>query len=301
MQVYTKGICFKTSILDALKYFHIFRFPLYFDEIYKYLNAAIDKRDLQHELNDLVASKEVFFYKDLYMLENDRSLADRRIISSKKAKLRMQEANRSGSIIARFPFVKAVCVSGSLSKGYADDESDIDFFIITKKNRLWICRSLLHAFKKATFVFNKQHSYCMNYFLDESRLCLEEQNIFTGTEVVTLIPVYDENIFHEFIACNNTWVEKFFPNFVNPQRVFHNKNGFFKRSLEVIMNLLFANFFDTLLMNATDSWWRHKWQRKNYPMEDYELAMKTRKYVSKNHPANYQKKVLKQLKLQFNS
>jgi hypothetical protein len=36
-------------------------------------------------------------------------------------------------------------------------------------------------------------------------------------------------------------------------------------------------------------------------MEDYDLAMKTRWYVSKNHPANYQKKVLRQLKLQFNA
>jgi len=45
-------------------------------------------------------------------------------------------------------------------------------------------------------------------------------------------------------------------------------------------------------MKLTDTWWRYKWRKKNYPMQDYDLAMKTRIYVSKNHPANYQKKVL---------
>jgi hypothetical protein len=31
---------------------------------------------------------------------------------------------------------------------------------------------------------------------------------------------------------------------------------------------------------------------KKYPMQDYDLAMKTRWYVSKNHPLNYQKKII---------
>lgn len=212
----------------------------------------------------------------------------------------MIEATRSGNVIARFPFVKAVCVSGSLSKGYADDESDIDFFIIAKKNRVWICRSLLHIFKKITFINHKQHSYCMNYFLDESRPCLEEQNVFTGTEIVTLIPVYDEGAFKIFMDGNISWVKKFFPNFIckdalpAPQKTF-------KKISESFIELLFPDALNKGLMTLTDSWWRYKWQRKNYPMEDYDLAMKTRLYVSKNHPANYQKKILRQLKLQFNT
>ncbi|MCD6064284.1 MAG: hypothetical protein K0R82_2195, partial [Flavipsychrobacter sp.] len=70
---------------------------------------------------------------------------------------------------------------------------------------------------------------------------------------------------------------------------------------EKFIDLLAASYLNKGLMTITDTWWRYKWQRKNYPMEDYDLAMKTRWYVSKNHPANYQKKVLRQLKLQFNA
>lgn len=300
MQVYTTEFCEKGHIIDALRYFHMFRFPLFIEELQKYLGAAVTTGQLKSILDELIASRDLFVYKDLYMLENDRSLADRRLKSIKKAAVRMKEAHRSGAIISRFPFVKSVCISGSLSKGYADDMSDIDFFIITEKNRLWICRSLLHVFKKFTFLNNTQHSYCMNYFLDESRSCLEEQNQFTGTEIVTLIPIYDEGVFADFIAANNSWVRPLFPNFT-PVKAVQFRKLFIKNLAERFWGLLAPGYLNKALMTLTDTWWRYKWQRKNYPMEDYDLAMKTRWFVSKNHPANYQKKVLRQLKLQFNT
>jgi hypothetical protein len=46
-------------------------------------------------------------------------------------------------------------------------------------------------------------------------------------------------------------------------------------------------------MNLTNNKWRKKWARKNFPMEAYDLAFKTRLHVSKNHDKNYQEKILK--------
>lgn len=296
--VYQKDESIRQSILSALGYFNIFKFPLYFEEVLKYVGAPVSADILQEELNALVAAECIFLHKNLYMLENNETLAENRIKSSAKAAVRLKEAQRSGKIIARFPFVRSVCVSGSLSKGYADDLSDIDFFIITGKNRLWICRSLLHIFKKFTFLNNKQHSYCMNYFLDESMLCLEEQNNFTGTEIITLIPVHDEGIYFDFIYSNLNWVSHYFPNFILQQSTPATRKNAAKHIAEFVFNLLFAGAVNKGLMLITDKWWRFKWQRKNYPMEDYDLAMKTKWYVSKNHPANYQKKILQKLKLQ---
>ena len=58
-------------------------------------------------------------------------------------------AKWGASIIAAFPFVRAVGISGSLSKQYADENSDIDYFIITAANRLWIAKNLPAYFQKA--------------------------------------------------------------------------------------------------------------------------------------------------------
>jgi hypothetical protein len=54
-------------------------------------------------------------------------------------------------------------------------------------------------------------------------------------------------------------------------------------------------------MELTDKKWRKKWARKNFPMEAYDLAFKTRLYVSKNHDKNYQEKILKQYEDKTNS
>ena len=295
LQAVEGDIGIKESILTALRYFHVFKFPLYIGEIHKYAAAAADMADLKISLAQLVAEGKVFLHDDLYMLENDEQYAAKRKLSSEKAALRMIEARRSGTVIARFPFVKAVCISGSLSKGYADDRSDIDFFIITAKNRLWICRTVLHIFKKFTFLNNKQHSYCMNYFLDESMPEIEEKNIFTATEIATLIPVYEEGTYSGFIDANKKWVRGFFPNFQLDETSTIKKPVGRGMLSERFFNIIFPGALNSLLMQVTDKWWRLKWRKKNYPPEDYELAMKTRWYVSKNHPANYQKKVLEKL------
>lgn len=303
MQATQKGNELKSSILKALSYFEIFKFPLYFDEIHKFTGTAVNRSDLKAELDELVLTNMLFEYEGLYMRVDDEQWAIKRIISSNKAVEKMKEAVQSGSVIANFPFVKAVFVSGSLSKGYADDKSDIDFFIITSKNRLWICRSLLHVFKKLTFLANKQHSYCMNYFIDESRICLEEQNIYTATEIATLIPIYQKDrLYNRLIENNDAWVAQYFPNFSlleNAPPV--QRTSPLKNITEAVLNMTFPGAINKALMTLTDKWWRYKWQKKNYPMEDYEIAMKTRWYVSKNHPANYQKKILQHLKVQLSA
>src|SRR6202022_4223033 len=90
--------------------------------------------------------------------------------------------------------------------------SDIDFFIITKANRLWIARTLMHLFKKLTFLTGHQGWYCMNYYVDEEALQIEEKNIFTATELITLLPVCGNGTMEEFFRANN-WASSYFPNY----------------------------------------------------------------------------------------
>ena len=85
-----------------------------------------------------------------------------------KAKV-LVKAKAKARFISKFPFVAAVGVSGSLSKGYYDSDSDIDFFIITQHNRLWICRTLLMVYKKI-FLLNSRKYFCPNYFISSEQL-----------------------------------------------------------------------------------------------------------------------------------
>src|SRR5699024_223499 len=145
-----------------------------FDEIYKNLPIATTKKALHNAINELVANGNVLFYQDYYTIQkNIEELVKRRIKGNETARKKMAGAINAGKIISKFPFVEFVGISGSISKNYADKNSDYDFFIITTKNRLWICRTLLHVFKKCTFLVGYQHNFCMNYFIDTDALELE--------------------------------------------------------------------------------------------------------------------------------
>ena len=88
----------------------------------------------------------------------------------------MPKAIKISRKIAKFPFVESVNLSGSLSKGYYDLEDDIDFFIITKPNRLWIARTLLILYKKV-FLLNSKKHFIFEVFFFEFYMFLIHQNV----------------------------------------------------------------------------------------------------------------------------
>ncbi|MCB0699564.1 MAG: nucleotidyltransferase domain-containing protein [Chitinophagales bacterium] len=294
MQQTVLSVDARTDILETLRYFHYFRHPLYAEEIHKFLGKKVDKDTLTHTLSEMVSNNSIYTHRGMYSLADNESVYVKRLVGADVAKAKIADAKKSAAIISNFPFVKGICISGSLSKGYADENSDIDFFIITDADRLWICRSFLHIFKKLTFLVNKEHSFCMNYFIDESRMCLDEKNVFTATEIVTLLPIYNMDVYTAFQNENRDWVKDFFPNTITGTDTVGTVKDIrpLKKIFESIFNILFPRSLNRALMNLTDTLWRKKWSKKGYPMEDYDLAMKTKWYVSKHHPLNYQKKVL---------
>ncbi len=285
------------AVLVALRYFSIFRYPLTADEIQKYTSVSCTLDSVNEILEELVLTNKVFLYRGHYSIRKDiRDQVESREAANALAMIKIREAIKTGKLIYNFPFVRFVGISGSLSKGVADENSDFDFFVITAKNRLWICRTILHLFKKLTFITGDQYKFCMNYFVDSTHAEIEEKNIFTAVELITLYPVAGDQAFEDLKKLNS-WVFDFLPNidFRSFGANLKEKRPGFKKMLEFASDFLAADGLNHKLMFFTDKRWRKKWFKKGYPTEDYDLAFKTNLHVSKNHPANYQKKILKYL------
>jgi len=141
-------------------------------------------------------------------------------------------------------------------------ESDIDYFIITAANRLWIARSLLHLFKKLTFITGHQHYFCMNYFVDTESLKITHRNIYTAVEVDTLLPAYNLPILRQF--SNQTDGQEFLPIIRNGECNFllEDKNHTFKKLLEWLIELIVPGRINQALMKLTDTKWRRKWKKQ---------------------------------------
>ncbi len=287
----------KDGCLLTLRYFGIFRYPLTTSEIHLFNGVKSTLAEVRRSLDELKDEGEIFHKGDYYLAADQEEWVKKREKGNRRAYQLLDSSRRYATIIASFPFVRGICISGSLSKYYASESTDIDYFIITAANRLWIARSFLHLFKKLTFLTGHQHYFCMNYFVDTRALSITHKNIYSAVETATLIPVYNEEVYKAFIR-QNQWFKEYLPNYPDhpPLRwLMKKRRRPLKRILEWILQLLFPERMNQALMDLTDSKWRRKWHRKGYPEEEYNRAFLTELHISKNHPVDYEKEVLGKL------
>jgi hypothetical protein len=200
----------------------------------------------------------------------------------------MNDARKYASIAANFPFVRAVFISGTLSKHVMKPDSDIDFFIITEPGKLWVCRAFLTLYKKL-ILGNSHRNFCLNYFIDSDNLEIPDKNIFTATEVVTLLPMYCYPLYESFMA-KNSWVRSEFPNFklrVNETVI---QTGTTKKVLESIFNNRLGNFLDQLSFSVILRFWKRKF--RHLSESNFTLNFRSQKNVSKHHPNAFQERVV---------
>ncbi|WNM19366.1 nucleotidyltransferase domain-containing protein [Flavobacterium capsici] len=277
--------------MDSLKtilYFSIFRYPLKLEEIHSYNNHT-DIDETFNELQYLINEKIVTKIDDFYVYGTDLDSVTKRLKGNLQAKKALIKAKERAKFISKFPYVQSVGVSGSLSKGYFDNDSDIDFFVITKPEKLWICRTLLMLYKKI-FLLNSRKYFCINYFVSSCSLEIEEQNRFTATELKTLIPLQGKDVFKQFYN-ENKWIYDYFSKFTPEiNSVEETQKPFFSKTIEFIFDNKIGNKVDNAFKIITLKKWQSKFSYMN--QTDFKIALKSTKNISKHHPSNFQKKVI---------
>ncbi|HLP33820.1 MAG TPA: nucleotidyltransferase domain-containing protein [Bacteroidia bacterium] len=283
----------ESTVIDTLLYFDIFHYPLTANEILQFSTGQIkDEKLLQQLLDALVNRKLIYKLRHYYSLENEQRLVHRREEGNRKAEEMMQKAVKYSKLIHQFPFVRSVCISGSLSKGFMDEKGDVDYFIITTPKRLWIARSLLILFKKIVLLNNHKY-FCVNYFVDTTHLEIPDKNIFTATELLTLRPMTGKEV-HGSLMENNQWALAYLPNYTKRVEVDEERGARpVKCLLEKLLDNRLGDVLDDIFMRLTIKKWQNKF--RHFSKEELDTALRSRKYVSKHHPQNFQKLVLEKL------
>ena len=283
----------RRSILRTLAYFDIFSYPLTADEIYHNLgDNHTNLEEVKSVLKSLSENKFVYQKDKFFLLKDNDNYIDRRKSGNNLAENSLKTAKRVSRLISRFPFIRGILLSGSISKGFMEMDSDIDYFIITHPNRVWFSKLTLMLFKKI-FLFNSKKIFCVNYFVDSENLEIHEKNIFTATETVTLLPTFGKDFYEQFYE-KNSWTKEFYPNF--PKRategIIERRNGWIKSTIEKILSKNLGDKLDDFAMNLFEKFNKRKY--KNYNPEEFKLAFKSSKKESKHHPKFFQKRVLEE-------
>ncbi len=282
---------FSEKMILRILYFEIFSYPLTLKEIIGYLSISPGQVDqLKGELSKLCSGGLLYFIDGHYTTKNRPDWIRLRKEANKRAQQCTRKARRRALFISRFPFVRAVFFSGTFAKGLMYADSDVDFFIVTKPERLWVSRTLLVLYKKL-FLLNSRKYFCVNYFVDEEHLSISEKNLFTATEIATLKPAVGDRQYENF--CNaNRWVKSFYKNFKSKDGTIGTVDkSVIKDRIESLLGGDVGEKLDDLCYRFTLRFWRKKFSWMSD--ETFQLALKSKKYLSKHHPSNYQIRVLR--------
>lgn len=286
----------KKSILKVLAYFNVFNYPVTYEEIKFFLDQPFKEPVLQNELQSLAAAGAVFRMNGFYALTPDYTAVERRLEGNRNAVKKLKFATKLARFLFRFPYIKGVAVSGSLSKNFAYKGSDIDFFIITAPNRLWVARTFFLLFFYAVKCIGLNTWFCLNYYIDTTATEIPEKNIYTAIEIATLMPKQGNAVFADFYK-NNQWVYNYLPNYKPvTEGVAERKSGMIKRFFEWMLNNKTGDALDSFLCRFYRARWRKMFDKKMFAKNGFQFGS----YIAGNHvckpmPHYFQNKVLTQL------
>lgn len=208
----------RQRILQTLIYSDIFDFPLTIDELYLYLHNDVsssvtlpDKQTIKTIVEGL--RNEVTIQEGYVCCKGKEETIRKRQIRERISKKKLQEAMNLVPLLAWIPTIEVLGVSGAVAVYNADEQGDIDLFVIAQANTLWLTRACILL---VLLVLGKRSSrgFCLNMLLASDALWLskEKRDIYIAHEVMQLLPLVTRHQTYEAFIQANAWIETVLPN-----------------------------------------------------------------------------------------
>lgn len=214
------------SIVRTLAFFDLFEHPLTNFELHKWLYTA-------KPVDFSVILAEACHLKPQIQEQSFPKRQERVMANDQKFRL----AQKAARLISWAPFVRLVAVCNTLSFGAAEEGSDIDFFIIAKKGRIWTVRFFVTVI--LSFFCLRRHGrkitnrVCLSFFITDDNLDLQsialpslrhsDPDVASGEEslpdiyliywITQLIPLINRDETLEKFWQANHWVKNYLANF----------------------------------------------------------------------------------------
>ena len=217
------------AVLSVISFYAIFEYPLTEDEIwqnllfYKEVDDDYERKDLAKILSDLEKKKLLFKKSGLYAsfsFDNELLYLDKRRKFYLHYYLKLKKSRVWAKRLAIFPGVRMVALVNSVAMKMPKENSDLDFFIITDKNSLWISRFFITLFLKLfglrpNFTDDKD-TICTSFWLSETDMNLAKIknryfDVYLFNWLYNVIPLYDAGNYYEKFQKANNWKKRFLP------------------------------------------------------------------------------------------
>ncbi len=216
----------KKSLSLTLSYFDLFDYPLKKEEIWQWLwsetGSSLAREEVEKELLSGQREGWIAEQEGFYFLPGREKIVGWREEREKISWKKIKKAQRVARLLGLIFGVKMIAVCSNLGYLNADEEADIDFFIVSEVDRIWSVRFWsvfwMKILGQRPSPGKTKNKICLSYFVTEDNLNLKSTE--TGEPDRHLIyllsqylPIYSEdNLWQRFVAANY-WIKRYLPNF----------------------------------------------------------------------------------------
>jgi hypothetical protein len=267
------------KILSTVIYYNILDYPLTAFELWQYLiadegDATPKNKCALGKIIEVLESEEIKNnleeYRGFYFLRGRKDLVAKRIQSDKDSIPKFKIAERAARWMRFVPFVRMVAVTGTLAMKNPERNSDIDFFVVLERRRIWTGRLwvtiVVHFLGIRRHKEKIKNRICLNYFITTGNLEIERQDLFAANEYAFIYPLFAYpnryakrggrgfDTFQKFCSANREWINRFKPNWeapeIEPAKYFTEHSGisqFIQRTAETLINFLGGDIMEAWL------------------------------------------------------
>jgi hypothetical protein len=196
---------YRKEILATINLAHYFQSAFTAEQVYRYLRVKMCRKEFDRIIRELNNRNLVFklgdalFTRDLEAAYQQKKQQSQHLFKQHRFYLK---------VISTTPWVKYAALTGANAFQSCSDRDDIDLFLVTAQNRLWLCYVTLVMVSK---LLCKRNILCINYLVDEKNLHIPQQDYYTAVQIMQMIPLF-KNEFGKKIIDSNPWIFKYLPN-----------------------------------------------------------------------------------------
>jgi len=281
-------------ILNTIVYFDIFDYPLTANEICSNLftggmegptfSLAEIEACLKNspKLNKIITTQSGF-----YFLKKRADIIFSRLERYNLADKKYRIAKRAVSLFKYLPFLKLVAACNNLGYSNVTVESDIDLFVITAPQRIWLSRLFLIAIifilrlRPPKEKAKAKDKICLSYYITTEDLNLEktkvvEPDIHLIYWLSAFIKIYEREDYFEKFYQANFWLKKYLPNWQMPifgcRRVI--VDNLFNKAIYKLKEFIWSNKIGDSLEH-----WAKNLQLKYMAQRKKDIAVSQRNWV----------------------
>lgn len=211
------------EIIRTLSYRAVFQYPLSFYQLGTFLLCESPRSfdELKDALGKLCDKGTVRTRNGRYFLKNVKPVDwDKKYKTTQKI---IESHKKTFKVLSRIPWIRLIAVTGAAAAYNSKLGDDLDIFVITSRNRLWITRFFVVLLLKTMGVYRTDedpgNKICPNLLISEDAMFWDDEkhNEYIAHEIVMMRPILDRSYTYMRFIKANDWVSKYFGNItINP-------------------------------------------------------------------------------------